>query len=67
MALGYQIGTIMRRKTTLYEGQLAGSLTVKVDEIENFPRHIQVRIERMSAPDSALFNRTGMAFMTPGT
>ena len=38
MALGYQIGTIMRRKTIAYSHESGKGMTVKIDEIENFPR-----------------------------
>jgi hypothetical protein len=42
MALGYEIGTIMRRKTVTFKSG-DDELTVKLDEIENLGDFVQVR------------------------
>jgi uridine kinase/adenylate cyclase class IV len=41
MALGYEIGTIMRRRSTLFSAA-DGSVTVKLDEIDNLGEFVQV-------------------------
>jgi len=43
MALGYQIGTIMRRRTLMFESRdTERGLTIKLDDIESLPRHVQI-------------------------
>lgn len=41
MALGYEIGTIMRRRSTMFKSG-DGEVTVKLDEIENLGDFVQV-------------------------
>lgn len=41
MALGYEIGTVMRRTSTLMTSQ-SGDLTVKFDDVEHLGKFVQV-------------------------
>lgn len=41
MALGYEIGTVMRRTSTFMTSE-AGDLTVKFDDVEHLGKFIQV-------------------------
>lgn len=41
MSLGYQIGTIMRRTSTLVKSS-GGDITVKFDDVENLGKFVQV-------------------------
>ncbi len=41
MALGYEIGTIMKRTSVLFEAD--GEVTIKFDDVEGLGQYVQVR------------------------